>query len=964
MDLQVKSDPESEHYSASQPDESSPTVSSNRDSQQSKKNAVRKRTKTGCLTCRRRRIKCDEGKPTCTNCIKSKRLCEGYNQRLTFKEPLSAYHHHPASFFGHRQPAFAPRGPDALTAAQLAASHQTRSSIPQGSSLTAIAPKPAEFYHFEEVYPPRPGPANGAASVTLSPSTFSPHHGLPASSFNQHQLRTPVSAHAEYATDDFFNPVSPSLTEEPEGLFSQYSPLDDRVPQHFSRNPGHHLRNGRENSTQSVDASSHGDPYWSPDDEASMGESEDENEDFAEEDLAHLESNDLGIQVARRMDRKAEYYDARLRTFTGFVDANNVLDTYTPSSTNSPLNDTQTASVFWYFVNVTGPSMSLYERHPFDPSPLFQGQPVPKARRHIWTYTFPIISFNHPALLQAILALGSLQMAKLQGIPATASMKHYHLSLRRIAKNYQSPTRRTQPATLAATLLLGFYEVWNGDHGKWCKHMWGARAIIREIPLKEMTKAILGLKRRRQQRLRDLLLQRQQQQRQPHFGGFDSFGVAMTAEHGNVEADFTDINPGLISQITGKAVTYEDFGLVYDPEGPKKPTRRYTERDIETYEHTSDLYWWYCKMDVYQSILGATSLFMEYDLWTQCAPRGPFNNTGAIFGTYDHLMLLLGRTCNFVAQDITRKRRALKKGPTGAGAGAAAGQRAGGIPHGQSPPMMAGLVPTSAFVTVPTGFSPPRETSPQSDRSEDIDLEESTAAAMREWQSIRQAYDIFRANLGPDFDSLGPDLGPPQPSPFGPARTYRTFSIAGIWMNYYMGLIVLHRAHPSRPPIAMVAAGMAAQETGVWANEIGRIAAGLTTEDCRNLAGISTLYRDDAQRHWTVRRLHDIARLTGWQSARQIADGCESAWLKAAQLNKGPPYQRAPDVEALLPQSAWDNARRIDRRIRELNNDQGGSLSGKREERFVLTKSEQSHYALGLLSVEHDLERLELREAG
>jgi hypothetical protein len=113
-----------------------------------------------------------------------------------------------------------------------------------------------------------------------------------------------------------------------------------------------------------------------------------------------------------------------------------------------------------------------------------------------------------------------------------------------------------------------------------------------------------------------------------------------------------------------------------------------------------------------------------------------------------------------------------------------------------------------------------------------------------------------------------------------------------------------------------------------------------------------------------VRRLHDIGRLTGWQSARQIAHGCESAWLKAAQLNKGPPYQRPPDVEALLPQSAWENPRRIDRRIHELNNDQASSVSGKREERFVLTKSEQAHYALGLLSVEHDLERLELREAG
>lgn len=110
-----------------------------------------------------------------------------------------------------------------------------------------------------------------------------------------------------------------------------------------------------------------------------------------------------------------------------------------------------------------------------------------------------------------------------------------------------------------------------------------------------------------------------------------------------------------------------------------------------------------------------------------------------------------------------------------------------------------------------------------------------------------------------------------------------------------------------------------------------------------------------------MRRLHDIARLTGWQSARQIADGCESTWLKAAQLGKGPPYQRAPDVQAMLPQSVWENTRRIDRRFQELSSDQANN---RREQRFVLTKSERAHYALGLLSVEHDLERLELREAG
>ncbi|KAF2722860.1 hypothetical protein K431DRAFT_221480 [Polychaeton citri CBS 116435] len=40
---------------------------------------IKRRTKTGCLTCRKRRIKCDEGHPTCRNCQKSKRECLGYD---------------------------------------------------------------------------------------------------------------------------------------------------------------------------------------------------------------------------------------------------------------------------------------------------------------------------------------------------------------------------------------------------------------------------------------------------------------------------------------------------------------------------------------------------------------------------------------------------------------------------------------------------------------------------------------------------------------------------------------------------------------------------------------------------------------------------------------------------------------------------------------------------------------------
>ncbi|KAG9232057.1 hypothetical protein BJ875DRAFT_97011 [Amylocarpus encephaloides] len=43
------------------------------------KKEIKRRTKTGCLTCRKRRIKCDEAHPHCRNCQKSKRDCMGYD---------------------------------------------------------------------------------------------------------------------------------------------------------------------------------------------------------------------------------------------------------------------------------------------------------------------------------------------------------------------------------------------------------------------------------------------------------------------------------------------------------------------------------------------------------------------------------------------------------------------------------------------------------------------------------------------------------------------------------------------------------------------------------------------------------------------------------------------------------------------------------------------------------------------
>ncbi|KAI0475402.1 fungal-specific transcription factor domain-containing protein [Xylariaceae sp. FL0804] len=43
------------------------------------------RSKTGCITCRKRKKKCDEAKPRCMNCEKNAVVCEGYHEKILWK---------------------------------------------------------------------------------------------------------------------------------------------------------------------------------------------------------------------------------------------------------------------------------------------------------------------------------------------------------------------------------------------------------------------------------------------------------------------------------------------------------------------------------------------------------------------------------------------------------------------------------------------------------------------------------------------------------------------------------------------------------------------------------------------------------------------------------------------------------------------------------------------------------------
>jgi hypothetical protein len=148
------------------------------------------------------------------------------------------------------------------------------------------------------------------------------------------------------------------------------------------------------------------------------------------------------------------------------------------------------------------------------------------------------------------------------------------------------------------------------------------------------------------------------------------------------------------------------------------------------------------------------------------------------------------------------------------------------------------LPDTEGKPTLPRGFSPPRDaSSPESIESDD-DMEAARLEAEEEWEEIQSAFHLLEDNFGPDFQSLGPDHSQPVQTPFGTALQYRTFGIAAIWLNYWMARICCHRAHPSMPPAAMMAAGISAKQTEFYANQIGRAAAGIAP-DLRHVAAVN-----------------------------------------------------------------------------------------------------------------------------
>ena len=285
---------------------------------------------------------------------------------------------------------------------------------------------------------------------------------------------------------------------------------------------------------------------------------------------------------------KISVQDLQTRRYDTFIHGG-VLDHYKAQEVANPLRNPATARVFAHFISVTGPSLSIFERHPRNTSVLFTEGQIPFSQQGLWTYTMPMAALHHQGLLHAMLALASLHIARLRGASLTPSMQHYAWALKRIHSCVGNEKKRYKLTTIAASMLLGFYEVMTADHMKWNMHLAGSKQLFLETDFVTMAQQFRRMKVERAARSQ---LGRKK----------NSITLHLKAQNEILDQIY-DVDEHIVSQMAGREVRYDDSGRIVTPNA-KIPA----ELDLSKFEILKDLYWWYLKQDVYQSIVSGNPL--------------------------------------------------------------------------------------------------------------------------------------------------------------------------------------------------------------------------------------------------------------------------------------------------------------------------------------------------------------------
>lgn len=135
----------------------------------------------------------------------------------------------------------------------------------------------------------------------------------------------------------------------------------------------------------------------------------------------------------------------------------------------------------------------------------------------------------------------------------------------------------------------------SADLNKWSNHLLGAKHLLKEIDFAGVARYLKTRKEQAQILRRSGLYHHEMA-----LGLRDETYIQQSENYRDPVED--DIDENLVGMIMGKKVYYDRYGHIIEDSADIKE-KFYSHRELEIYENQRDLFWWFAKQDVIQSIL-------------------------------------------------------------------------------------------------------------------------------------------------------------------------------------------------------------------------------------------------------------------------------------------------------------------------------------------------------------------------
>lgn len=411
----------------------------------------KKRTKSGCLTCRKRRIKCDEEKPICRNCSKTKRPCDQPRVPVALARTRSVKNELESSSSVDEtglslQPRTVQSSPSSRNDRSEFRSRPAHQNYPQsyGSSRSQGSAN-SPVYSYESILP-----FQEQSLAAEDDTTVDAHSHFEPYSVRTGTIEGPYIDHMPFSSlpeTSAFLPYGESPLTSPT-IFrpseSEYFPHDGDAFDHAG--PGHGYQS--ETAIQQIQ----------------QAHQELSNRHGSRQVSARGSYDGMDRSVSRPPNPRKKEPMRKSQTSH---------DKSEPAAPSIVLTPRQERYLQHFIHNVNMNFTSLDEvavrdsRHPDIQSSNF------------WTFVIPSLAIRSEPLLHAVLAISALHESNIQNKSEHQALLDYHQAIRKLAEALIEPGAAERDDLLAACLILAYFETMAGEMVKWGRHLQGACDIVR-----------------------------------------------------------------------------------------------------------------------------------------------------------------------------------------------------------------------------------------------------------------------------------------------------------------------------------------------------------------------------------------------------------------------------------------------------------------------------------------------------